>query len=261
VSNAGHLPPTLLHRDGRCEQIEPPSGTALGITGAARFAIRRVLLKPGDGLLLITDGVTEAQNRDADFYGDDRLMESLRNMSRAENAGRVVSAVLDNIRTFSEGAPQFDDIAILCIRYLGWRAFSRSLEIGSAESPSRITQLLDEAESFLETSGLSEETVFDLRVVLDELLINILHHGSPQKGSVVKASLELVLEEEYLRATLTDSGPPFDPLKAPDTDSPKTTAELKIGGLGLRLARRLMDALDYKRLEDRNVLRMAKKIR
>jgi sigma-B regulation protein RsbU (phosphoserine phosphatase) len=128
VSNAGHLPPVLLDREGPSTWIEPPPGKPLGITGRARFTNRRFLLKPGDGLLVVTDGVTEAQNRDADFYGDDCLLESLRGMETAATADGVIAGVLRDVRTFADGAPQYDDIAILCIRYPGRRTFSASLE-------------------------------------------------------------------------------------------------------------------------------------
>lgn len=260
LSNAGHVSPALLGRDGRRDWIETPPGKPLGITGRARFATRRHILKPGDGLLIVTDGVTEAENRSVEFFGDERLLESLRGMDAVENAGKVVDTVLHDVRAFAEGAPQSDDIAILCIRYLGRRTFRRSLEIGAAESASGIIRLLDEAESFLEASGLPGEMTFDFRVVMEELMTNLLQYGSPADGGSVEAALELALDEDVLRATISDSGPPFDPLEAADADPAKRRAERKIGGLGLHLVRRLMDELDYQRLEDRNVLRMTKKI-
>ena len=116
ISNAGHLPPILLEGNGFCEFVDIPSGKPLGVTDRALFTTRRYLLKPGDALLVMTDGVTEAQNRELDFFGDDRLLESLRKREPGD-AESVIAGLLLDIKGFADGAPQYDDIAMLCISY------------------------------------------------------------------------------------------------------------------------------------------------
>ena len=117
IGNARHLPPILLDGNGCCQWLEVPPGKPLGITDKALFTTCCYLLKPGDCLLVLTDGVTEAQNQDSDFYGSDRPLESLQYSKAFEDADRVIARLLQDVRNFAGEAPQSDDIAMLCICY------------------------------------------------------------------------------------------------------------------------------------------------
>lgn len=258
LSNAGHVPPVRLDRDGRCEWIELPPGQPLGLVEDACYATRCLVMKPGDGLVLVTDGVTEAQNGKAEFYPEDRLLDSLRGADVARDAHRIVGAVLGDVQAFASGTPQYDDIAVLCLRYPGGRFFARTLRLEPEGAASRIARVLGEAGAFMEASGLSRETAFDLRGVLEELFSNVLHHGGGPGEGGVEASLHLVVEEGMLRVTVADCGPPSNPLALAE-EGPGRTGR-KPGGAGLHLLRRLVDKFDYRRLNDRNIVRMMKRI-
>jgi anti-anti-sigma factor len=94
-------------------------------------------------------------------------------------------------------------------------------------------------------------------VALDELLSNTIAYGfAGQGGGAV--SIEVELRSDRLCVTLTDNGKPFNPLEmsAPDTALP--VEERQIGGLGIHLARRMMDDVAYHRRADRNVVSLAK---
>ena len=73
-----------------------------------------IRLNSGDLLLLYTDGVTEAHDPKNELYGIDRLMHVV-----GENAGRsgeeILSDVIRDVKAFSEGAPQFDDITMMIL--------------------------------------------------------------------------------------------------------------------------------------------------
>ena len=73
-------------------------------------------LKAGDTLVMFTDGVTDAANPDQESFGDDRLMDCLANDLKG-SARDTVEKVAGAVRAFSAGAPQFDDITILAVRY------------------------------------------------------------------------------------------------------------------------------------------------
>ncbi len=98
-----------------------------------------------------------------------------------------------------------------------------------------------------------------LQVVLDELLANIVTHGLTGCAGG-EATIDVVLSAEALVVTLADNGPPFDPLgrAAPDTTLP--VADRQIGGLGVHLARQMMDEVRYDRRDDRNVTVLLKRI-
>jgi len=68
--------------------------------------------------LLYTDGVTEATSKHDTFFGDDRLLKEVRERPDA-SAQEVVSRVNAAIKTFTQGAPQSDDITMLSIQYFG----------------------------------------------------------------------------------------------------------------------------------------------
>ncbi|HET7789331.1 MAG TPA: anti-sigma factor antagonist [Gemmatimonadales bacterium] len=94
-------------------------------------------------------------------------------------------------------------------------------------------------------------------VALDELLHNTIAYGFGGRpdGTV---SIEVELRPDRLCVTLSDNGAPFNPLEmsAPDTALP--VEERQIGGLGIHLARRMMDEMVYQRRADRNVVSLAK---
>ena len=118
-SNAGHLPPVLIGFDGLCEEMAIPPGKPLGIGKRGGFGTQRRLLRPGDGVLVFTDGVTEAENKVKGFYGDERLLLHLRGLPPLTGAVHIVDSVMGGIKEFYEGDPQYDDIAMVCVRYTG----------------------------------------------------------------------------------------------------------------------------------------------
>jgi len=94
-------------------------------------------------------------------------------------------------------------------------------------------------------------------VVLDELLNNIIAHGfaGREDGEV---SIDVELRTDRLSVTLTDDGKPFNPFGTAAPDTALSVQERQIGGLGIHLVRRMMDAVSYQRRADRNVVTLAK---
>lgn len=76
VINAGHPPPLLL-RDGAVEALELPADLPLGLFADTRFQLRSITLRPGDRLLLLTDGIEEAHRTGAPEFGLERVAEML----------------------------------------------------------------------------------------------------------------------------------------------------------------------------------------
>jgi phosphoserine phosphatase RsbU/P len=118
-SNAGHVPPVLIDRDNRCEILALPPGKPLGIRKRGLFETKRRQLQKGDGLLVFTDGVTEAENKTDGFYGEEHLLSRLQELPSVAGAACIVETVLSGIKSFGGGEPQSDDIAVVCVRYIG----------------------------------------------------------------------------------------------------------------------------------------------
>jgi len=117
-ANAGHNLPYLLRADGRIEVVPGTHGIALAVLPDFDFQEGRLMLEPGDGLFLYTDGVTEAMDSREQLYGDARLMvtlSALRQLPVREIPGRMVEL----IKEYETGVAQADDITCLMARYRG----------------------------------------------------------------------------------------------------------------------------------------------
>ena len=69
-ANGGHNPPLLLKAEG-AEYLRPKPGIALGLFEGMKMGTGSAVLRPGEGILLYTDGITEAVNVEQQFYGED----------------------------------------------------------------------------------------------------------------------------------------------------------------------------------------------
>jgi serine phosphatase RsbU (regulator of sigma subunit) len=112
--NAGHNPPYLIRAGGEVESLAA-SGIVLGVFPEAAFAEQRVSIRPGDVLALFSDGVTEAQNPEGEMWGEDRLVEILKE-KRALPAAEIDEAIHESLRRFSTGAPQYDDATLVILK-------------------------------------------------------------------------------------------------------------------------------------------------
>ena len=115
-TNAGHNAP-LLVRDSGIERLKT-GGTILGAFPDATFEQGIVTLSPGDLVVVFSDGVTEAFAGEWEEFGEERLIECVRN-----NAALAPRALLDQVmaavRAFTGDSPQSDDQTVLVLRYTG----------------------------------------------------------------------------------------------------------------------------------------------
>jgi sigma-B regulation protein RsbU (phosphoserine phosphatase) len=116
-SFGGHNPPLLLAADGGVRMLEGDSGAALGIIEGMPFTEQVIFLKPGDGLLLYTDGISEAMDVHHEEFGEQRLCGLLVGEAGLD-AQEMVDAVMAAVRDFTRGAEQSDDITVLALRMM-----------------------------------------------------------------------------------------------------------------------------------------------
>jgi serine phosphatase RsbU (regulator of sigma subunit) len=110
-ANAGHNPPIVVRADGSAEMLEG-GGPVLGVVSIAIYREMQTQLGPGDMLVIYSDGVTEATNSAFDEFGEERLIEVLK-QHREESAAEIVEAATKALAEFAAGAPQADDITLM----------------------------------------------------------------------------------------------------------------------------------------------------
>ena len=116
-ANAGHEPPAFYHEGKEAECIKNDSCPAIGMISGTEYIEYEKTLLPGDIIFLYTDGVTEASDAEGNFWGSRRLMAAFETSGK-ETAEAVVKYVRDDIRSFVKDAEQYDDITLLCLKYL-----------------------------------------------------------------------------------------------------------------------------------------------
>ncbi len=114
--NAGHNPPLVLHRDGSIEELGP-TGPVIGLVDDPGYGETETGLVQGDILVMYTDGVTEAINRNEVMFGDERLRDAVRESATLPAAG-IVREIRDRVNRFCGDMPQFDDMTIVVLKVM-----------------------------------------------------------------------------------------------------------------------------------------------
>ena len=122
-----------------------------------------------------------------------------------------------------------------------------------------ISKLAIFIEELGEEFGLSPELVFNLNLVLEEAVSNVILYAYPKEEHQI-ISLIARKKDNQLIFILTDSGKEFDPTQAPDADITLSAEDRPIGGLGIFLIRQIMNTVEYQRIEGKNVLTLGKKL-
>ena len=95
-------------------------------------------------------------------------------------------------------------------------------------------------------------------VAVEELFVNIARYAyAPAEGDVV-IRMEATSEPRAVAITFMDRGVPYDPLAKPDPDVTLSAEERQIGGLGIFMVKKSMDAMEYRYADERNILTIRK---
>lgn len=115
-ASAGHQPPLLLDADGTVHELEPVDGLVLGVSEELSYSEAVLHLKPGEGLVVYTDGLSEAFNLKRQQFGEDRALAVLSGLDRQTSAHEIVDALFVAQEAFMNGADRGDDTTVLALR-------------------------------------------------------------------------------------------------------------------------------------------------
>ena len=132
-----------------------------------------------------------------------------------------------------------------------------AIEFSLVNDLREIALAAERIEAFCSEHGLSEKIAFEVHLAVDELLTNTISYGYDDDGEH-RIELALRLEGGALVLEIADDGKPFDPLQAPEPDPEAPLEERALGGLGIYLVRKMMDAVAYRRQDGRNVVTLTK---
>ncbi len=118
AANAGHEHPVIRRADGDYELVTYKHSAAVATFPGIPYREHEFELHPGDSLFVYTDGVPEATNTEDELYGTERMLEVL-NSNKDSSVEDTLNALKSSIDEFASGAPQFDDITMLILKYLG----------------------------------------------------------------------------------------------------------------------------------------------
>ncbi len=232
VSSGGHPLPLLVRASGEVSEVGRV-GTLLGIYPDPRLANHRVEMRPGDALVLFTDGLSE--RREAAEEPTDRMLEILR-----ASATAGASEIAARLQRFApHGDEVADDVALLVLRRAVTErpsttaapATGRGVVAVELEPAPESASIAREAISSLEDE-LGADVYANLRLLVTELVTNSVRHAQLGPGDSIR--LRVAAEAGVLRVEVGDPGIGFE------RGTPRPALDGS-GGFGLYIAERLAD--------------------
>ena len=132
---------------------------------------------------------------------------------------------------------------------------ANTLSISFANDMQELTHVLQVVNVFLEPRALPSKLVYAVNLILEEILMNIIKYGYDD-GESHEIEVQIEVEQEEIALTVIDDGREFNPLTVPPPDRSKSAMDRLEEGLGLQFVRHMRNAIEYRREEDKNILKI-----
>lgn len=251
LASAGHEPPILCGR-GAPQLLDFPTGAVLGLYEDSDYPEHRLRLRQGETLLMYTDGITEACDHEQQMYGIERTVDSLAQVPPTSPTAGYIERLLGDVDRFVAEAAQADDITLLALTWHGATAPGTEMCIGNQLAD--VFGALDRCENLLQEAAVPATLRSDMRLVLEELMVNTVEYGYPDERP---GQIRILLQPQpdSVAIELIDDGAAFDPLQSVTPDLTGDLADREqVGGLGIHLARTMASEMRYTRDADGNHL-------
>lgn len=255
--NAGHDRPFILGQE--ISLLQAKSNLPLGVFPHTHFEEESCVLPFGTTLLLYTDGLTEAKNVERQIFGRARIEQVLHTFVSGQDhtLSSLVNILSSSAHTFAGEEPQSDDLTILALRFAPENLLREKFTL--VNSLSEVPRLGIFVKDFLSQLDFDKKPASGIRLAVEEIVVNVINYAYPE-GTSGDILLEADSNGQEVRFIISDTGIPFDPTSVMEPDTTLDANNRPIGGLGIHLARKLMDSISYTRRKGKNVLSLTKSI-
>ena len=125
---------------------------------------------------------------------------------------------------------------------------------------SEVERAADIFEEFGEEKGIPLKDIFQINLVLDELISNVINYGYPKEENREIYLKYIIDENNKLILEIRDDGIPFNILEMKEVDVTLGIDERPVGGLGIHLVKNIMDEIEYERKNEQNILTLKKEL-
>ncbi len=261
--NAGHDKPILIAESESQRLVETLPAKAnlpVGVFDDVKYDMQEQVVKPGTTILLYTDGLTEAKNRGRKQFGLNRLHELLQSSDSADSPHALLQTLSQAVKQFAEGADQSDDLTMLAIRYspeAELDILNQALTLNS--DVHQVDLLGDFVKNVATQLRLPSKMAGNVRLAVEEAVVNVMTYAYPA-GEEGEITVQAKSDGHWLKFVISDSGQPFDPTEARQADTSLSAEDRPIGGLGIHIVRKLMDSINYERIDGKNILTLRKEV-
>lgn len=261
--NAGHDLPLMVSQfsNNEVRPLDVLPNLPVGVFSDTKYELQEEHLLPNTILFLYTDGLTEGINMKREQFGLKRVMSTLNSQHSITAVEPLLDKMISVVLEYMDGAEQRDDLTLFAIRYKGEKNDNQLLDENLV-----ITNDIQELEklktfiiSSLEKINVSSTVVAQLRLALEETVVNVINYAYPNnmKGDI---RVNMKYDGKSIKVVIADEGVAFDPTQAAQVDTTLSAKDRPIGGLGILLVRELMDTVNYERINDKNVLTLKKNV-
>lgn len=242
--NAGHNPPFYYDNNGY-HLMPVTRNIVLGGMENMLYKAESLQMKAGERLFLYTDGVTEAENKNHQFYGENRLEKVL--SQDLQSPHHTLVSIRNDIADFALGAKQSDDITMLELLYIGDEDYllATKAEIASIDT------VLKKVSADMKSKKIPANVQSKVMVACEEIISNIVQYAYLDGGMLrLRSSVE---NGSYILRFI-DNGRAYNLLEHDNPEVDGSAESRNIGGLGIFLVRQMMDDVSYERTNNRNIV-------
>ena len=133
-------------------------------------------------------------------------------------------------------------------------------ELTIEATPENVDKVIEFVDEMLEEYGCGMKEQMAIDVAADELFANIAHYAYNPETGYATVKVEVVEDPLSVEITFVDNGKPYDPLAKADPDTTQSIEDREIGGMGILIVKKSMDAVDYEYKDGKNILTIKKKL-